>query len=334
MKRRLTYLFLTASAVLAWHGCSSDHRLTATNRSVPIIFGNVTVNKGELTRATMGADVHNTGLPYGSRIDVFIYNSAGTPVPTDNELQGNPQAELPIVYVTTENPDPEMAQSALNREGNSQASPKYPSNDDANIFAVWPAMTSGSSPYTFTIQSDQRSAANVTASDLLATDRIVQPEVGGKAIDLPMTHCMAKVIVKFNATGNLTAANMPDEYSVLGVKNSVTIDPQTAATSSGRGAITTNSGTSNLSCSTAEAFLIPPQTVAAGATFLQFDIKGTVADHLNAISGATFKPTAAIEFQANTVYEITVNVNIDYITATATITPWNTEDMTFDKVIL
>ena len=334
MKRRLTYLFLTASAVLAWQGCSSDSRLTATNHSVPITFGNVTINKGELTRATMGADQHNTGLPYGSRIDVFIYNSSGTPVPTDNEAQGNPSAILPIVYVTTENPDPEMAQSALNRESTAQASPKYPTSDDANIFAVWPAMASGSSAYSFTIQSDQRIAANVTASDLLATDRIVQPEVGGKAIDLPMTHCMAKVIVKFNATGNLTAANMPDEYSVLGVKNSVTIDPQTAATSSGRGAITTNSGTTNLSCNTAEAFLIPPQRIESGTTFLQFNIKGIAANAFNDITGVTFKPATDIEFQANTVYEITVNVNVDYITATATITPWNTEDMTFDKVIL
>ena len=34
------------------------------------------------------------------------------------------------------------------------------------------------------------------------------------------------------------------------------------------------------------------------------------------------------------VYEITINVNVNYITATATITPWNTEDMTFDKYIL
>lgn len=338
MKMKLIYLFAIYSVIIAWYGCTGDHNDYSIEKSAPIRFGSVIVNHDLSITRTMGADEHNIGLPMGSDIDVFIYDSSGNPVPSDDENNSNPPVTLPIVYTTVEAPDAVTTQSGLNIKDASLKSPRYPTTKLAYIFAVWPAMASqsdaASDNYNFTVNTDQRYASNVTSSDLLSTDKIEQTSDGTATIDLPMMHCMAKVIVKFNPTGSLTDSNMPDEFSVLGVKNSVTIKPKTAATSSGRGAITTNAGTTNLSCSSEEAFLIPPQTIAAGATFLQFDIKGSASDNFSAITGVTFKPAAAITFEANTVYEITVNVNVNYITATATIMPWNTEEITFEKRIL
>lgn len=318
-------------------GCTSEHEseLDGSSTVVPVRFGTLSVGSGKASTRAMGADAHTTGLPQGSEIDVFLYDSSGTPL----KIESGGNVSTPLVYVTLDAPNQETAQSALGMKTVS-ASPAYPNEGDnsAYIFAVWPAKATATEAdadsYTFTVSDNQRVAANVAASDLLATDRIVQSKDAAKAIDLPMTHCMAKVIVKFNPTGNLTQANMPTDFTVTGIKNSVTIKPKTAATSSGRGAISTNAATTSIAASTAEAFLIPPQTVAAGATLLQFDISGTAGDNFNAISNATYKPATAITFEANSVYEITVNVNVNYITATATITPWNKEDMVFDKVTL
>lgn len=333
-------------AVMTLYSCSNDeYQTTGTDKPVAIRFSGVSVNDNtvSVTRAT-GADAHNEGLPIGSDIDVFIYDSSGNAVyEYDEDADTSPSVTLPMVYTTIDEPDAETAKSNLNIKDSSLKPPRYPNGNPgtAYIFAVWPAMPSSSEAsadsYTFSVAADQRDASAVASSDLLATDQIQQLSTGGKAIDLPMTHCMAKVIVRFNPTGNLTASNMPATFDMLGIKNSVTIKPKTAATAvsgNGRDAITTNSGTTTIQCTAGQAFLIPPQTIAQSTKLLEFNIGGTASDNFSAISGASFTTTNAITFVANMVYEITINVNVNYITATATITPWNTEDMTFDKYIL
>ena len=339
MKKKPTYLLAIAAAI-AMLSCSGDNEPeTSRQDSTPITFAAVSVDSKATTRTTMGADAHETGLPLGVTLDVFIYDRDGTVVTSDAD--GNPAVTLPLVYVTTEDGDPETGQSGLGLQNESLSQPVYPKTDTnhtAYIFAVYPAGCTSSkataNSYTFSVSTSQRTAANVTASDLLATEQISQPEAGGKAIDLPMTHRMAKVIVKFNATGDLTADNMPTDFNVLNVQNTVTIAPKTGAISNGSACITTTGSPTIIEACTTEAFLIPPQTIISGTEFLSFDISGTAADNFHAITGGKFTPTRDLVFEANKVYEITVNVSVNYITATATITPWNEETMTFDKYIL
>lgn len=353
--RKIHYIAHYKYAVISWllivvlylfSACTAINDDSLDNKDSVIRFSSVTVSKSEVsTRAVvMGADAHNEGLPIGSDIDVFIYNVNKGSVPSDDEENDDPAVTLPMVYTTTEAPDAETAQSSLNIKNSTVKPPKYPNvngNKNAYIFAVWPAKATedetNEDSYSFSVNTNQSIPANVTASDLMATDQIIQSSDGGKAINLPMTHCMAKVIVKFNPTGSLTDSNMPTTFSVLGVKNTVTIKPKTAATDAtdnGRAAITTNNTTVDITASPSEAFLLPPQTIDANSPFLQFTISGVTADHFADIENVTFKLPTALTLVANTVYEITVNVNVNYITVTATITPWNSETMTFDKYIL
>ena len=335
--------------LIATSSCNNDHYPTVTDRQVPIHFSMVSIGESTkyITRSTMGADSHNTGLPKGSDIDVFVYDKDGKVVPEfDDDATTAKLVTLPLVYTTTDDPNTEMAISNLNLKSSTINPPKYPTDNTktAYIFAVYPAKATKeeatADSYTFEVEEDQTDAANVAKSDLLATEQITQSSDYGKAIDLPMTHCMAKVIIKFNPmdNGNLTESNMPTTFTLPNIKNSVTIQPKTAATgaegSNGTAAISTNSSTTTITGSTEEALLIPPQKIEAGSVFLQFTIKGSSVDKFNDITNVLFKPSAEIDFRANTVYEITINVNVNYVTATATITDWNRETMTFDKYIL
>ena len=329
------------AALLVFLACSDDDTTEADgiHKGTPIVFSTVKVEKDGNRTRTMAADAHETGLPQNSLIDVFIYDKTGTAVLSDADVTPQPRVTLPLVYITTDDSNPETCQSDLRIKDGTLSPPLYPSSDDksAYIFAFYPAGSSNDVSYNFSVSTDQTMEANIIGSDLLATEQIIQPESSGKGVDLPMTHRMAKVIVKFNPTGSLTDANMPTNFDVCNVKKTVTIEPKkgaTDATSNGTKCISTTGSATTIAACTSQAFLIPPQTISQGTIFLSFSINGTAADNFNSITGVTFKPVNDIEFLANTVYEITVNVNVNYITATATITPWNNETMTFDKYIL
>lgn len=335
MKTRTTYHILAIAALLALWACSSDSDSWPkdSNECTPILFSSVSIDKNSVKTRTMAADTHNKGLDKGAEINVFIYNENGNPVKNGDE-DSSPLATLPLVYKTTDDANPETAQSALTPK-ESNTSPAYPNgeNNNAYIFAFYPTTATKVSDdeYTFSASTDQRVADNIIQSDLLATDLIIQPRAGGKAIDLPMSHRMAKIIVKFNPTGSLTEENMPTEFQVINVQKDITIRPKTTATS-GSASITTSGAATTIIANSSEAFLIPPQTISNA--FLKFTIKGKASDKFDDIIDVTFTPTQSLTLEANNVYEITVSVNVNYVTVTAAITPWNHEDITFDKYIL
>lgn len=322
---------------MALEACGDAQDPIISNGDVPIRFASASVETGRNITRTMGADYNDAGLPLGAALDVYIYNNSGNPVAYEDATNGA-TVTLPMTYVTTGTADPTTIRSALTlSDTKNTLPPVYPTGDDKNayIFAVYPARPdNAATDYTFTVSDKQRNANNVWNSDLLTTDMITHPYEGQKPVDLPLSHRLSKVIVKFNPTGNLTAANMPETFLVHGVKPSVTVNPKSgtnpmaASVSEGTGTPITIEG------STSEAFIIPPQTISSNTTFLSFDIKGNDEEHFHTIKGVYFKFSSDFTFAPNTVYEITVNVNVNYISATATISPWLSETLTFDKFTL
>lgn len=356
----MRYMMLSAAAatILLLQGCSFDDETPEqpVRQSNPIRFSSVAVGSDYMvTRALVGADAHNEGLAERSDINVFIYDKNGAPVLQDVETSVVPQVVLPLVYETTSAADPETAKSSLSLKDPRLALPKYPTDGTAYIFAFYPALTAADASfnYAFSVATDQRNVASVEASDLLATDRIVQktksdtPSEGSggeendqnmeKSIDLNLRHCMAQIIVRFNPTGSLTDSNMPKEFTVSNVSYSVGFNAKTAATSEANGgheSISTSSSSANIQATAEQAFLLPPQTIAANQPFIKFDISGNETDKFKGVVGASYAPSTDLVLMENTIYEITVNVNVSYISATATITPWTKESMSLGKHIL
>lgn len=276
------------------------------------------------------ADAYNTELPSGKLIDVFIYAHDGTDISilqsTDLETAHS------WVYHTVGSANGRKSSLALvpSEMNNYNKTPKYPNvgNDPSthvSIFAVYPHkadITPSTANYTFSVSDSQTTEEAITGGDLMA-HTITQYTAADceNNIELTLRHKMAKVKVTFTPAGDLTAANMPTTFKVLNVYRTVTITPSTGVISKGNADLTSTAAP--LTALTDQAFFIPPQTVSE--KLLTFDILGS--GNFNGITGCSFTPSSAIEFNENTCYEIEITVDVDHITATATITPWNNNDM-------
>ena len=271
---------------------------------------------------TRSADDYNNSLPENAVIDVFIYDDS------NNDLSvtqfGSSQT---WVYKTVGDADATTGKSLL-AQTSPEDLPKFPSGCNfVNIFATFPhngSVTPSQSSWTFSVSTDQTS--NAQTSDLLASEIASTGREFASAVNLDMKHRMAKVLVIFNPTDELSAVNMPNgTISVSNVKTSVTISPKT-------GSVSTSGSTTTITALAGEAFFLPPQTIAAGTQFLKFDLRNNSGG--TGIQNVTVKPTTALELNGGVFYVLTVDVGIVNVSISSTITPWDKEILPFDPVIL
>ena len=326
-------LMTLAASLLA--GCHADDAGKPESQDTEhlIQLSAVTATPVVLTRIG-AADTYNSLLPEESDVAVYIYDDAGTYL--KGKVGQTENVTATWVYRTGA---PYAAGEGLYKSGLSLHShartPVFPKlnestlRDYVDIFAVFPNDTNyvpTDSSYTVTVPSDQTgsttdNAAAIADADLLTTNgmvRYTKAQCDANAlVELPLKHRMAKMTVVFTpkAGSDLTAANMPTKFDVIGVYTSLTVMPSA-------GTVTTvESGAATLKGSTTQSILLPPQTLTAGATLLKFNIKGS--SNFKGIEAATFKvPSGGITLQEGHEYLVNVTVDVDHITMTGTITSW------------
>lgn len=339
---------LTVMSLLV--ACSADDPAPTTGKATPIRF---TASVADATEGTTRAyaDAYNASFPTGTDIDVFLYSNNGT-TSSDLSTEQFGGASRKWIYTTTGAVDVASGRSLLSQKHPTAAEvskvdpddalPQFPANvgengwvdvfaaffpEGCNVSPTYSEIVPGTSSFTFDVQTDQTTQTSIVASDFLANDVTATFRTGSSAINLEMKHRMAKVLVEFNATEDLTSDNMPNAtYSVLGVKPQLTVAP-------GTGEISTTGSATTVTAKVGEPFFLPPQEITTDTPFLQFNLRN-VGGTDTGIQNVTYKPSQALTLNAGVFYILTVNVGVRYITLTTTIRDWTGEAMTFDKIIL
>lgn len=338
MTKRYHIISLSLTAILWWFmaGCSSDETKSssaADRQGVDIILSTASVD-GTATRAGI-ADTYNDALPAGSDIGVYIYGYDGStsydisvsPFTSDNSSKTWVYRTAGAAVSTADGKE-----SNLNLTSHTKG-PRFPLKDNntsgdmdrVEIFAVYPniaALKPDVTSTTYTVASDQTVEDNIKASELMTNDKVAytKEQCERKSLQLVLRHRMAKLHVNFipKAGSDLTAANMPTSFKVLGVRRSVTVNPKAGTVTTTESEATT--AEHPLLGTTTQSFYIPQQTLAAGTTLLTFDIKGS--GNFKGIAGCSFQLPSEVTFAAGCSYEINVTVDVDHITTTGTITTW------------
>lgn len=340
---KIMSLTVAVAALCLLAGCSADETTDGGQAGgLDILFSTAGVGGEKAATRADASDTYNSALPAGTDIGVYIYDSDGIDICT---LQPLDKTSKTWVYRTVGAADASTRKSVLSLTSHTQ-NPRFPVKsgtseykDYVEIFAVFPikeGFTPSTMPesYTFSVSDDQTVAANIVASDLLASD-IAQytAEQCEQVLDLVLRHRMAKVLVTLTpkSGSDLTSENIPGTFDVLNVYRTLTVTPKTGTVSDGNADLTTEAAP--LKGSTSESFFIPPQTVTAGTTLLKFDILPS-GDAFKGIEGVTFKPAASVSFEAGKVYHVNVTVDVDLATLTGTITSWTNENLPFDPRVL
>lgn len=304
----------------------------------PILLSALSI--GEATTRTGIADTYNSWLTEGSSVGVYIYDNDGAYL--TGKVGGTEGQVATWVYKTGA---PYAIGGGLYRSGLSLTShdktPAYPQTnnvykDHVTIYAIFPnnssytPPSSSSTATSYTVEAPLNQTddyeAQIKAADLLTTDGKItftreQCIGNGEMVNLQLKHQMAKLTVTFTpASGSdLTAANMPTKFDVIGVCRSLTVTPSAGTIATVSANATTEANP--LKGCTTQSILIPPQTLTAGQTLLKFNILGS--GHFRGMEGALFKvPTGGVTLQAGYEYRVNVTVDVDFISMKGTITAW------------
>lgn len=341
--------------------CSSDDGNIPEKMAGQVLRFTASVNEnssadGARTRAW--ADAYNNSLPESAPVYIFLYgykgDGSGDDTGVDISASQYPSTKK-WIYETVGTVDlasgksllrqlsPTVSELAASDPDPDDALPKFPetlnqSTAYIDVFGVYLPPNSTTSPvigsltpantnFTFSVPTSQTTEADVKAGDLLTSDVAATFRTNSSAINLEMKHRMAKVLVEFNATEDLTADNMPNNtYSVENVQTSRTVTLKT-------GEVANTESTTTITAKVGEPFFMPPQTISANTEFLKFDLRN-VGGAATGIRNVTFTPSADMTFNEGVYYILTLNIGVRYITLTTTIRDWTGETILFDKIIL
>lgn len=358
-RRKIIDISLAFAALLLSAGCSSDEAAPLVQpNGTQIRFSSASVETPAVTR-TDASDTYNDALTAGSSIGVYIYGYE-----TSNASTGYDISQY-ITYPTAANDASKtwvyqtVGEAVATSDGKQSnlvltshtKAPKFPvkvsnENDDmdhVDIFAVFPNnadVTPSTESYRFTVDLDQRDEDKIKDADLMTNDitKYTKDQCEGQSLQLVLRHRMAKVHVTFipKTGSDLTTANMPTNFDVIGVRRTVVVTPKAGRvtlTTSGENSAATTADSPMLGTAS-QSFFIPPQTINANSTFLKFNIKANADGRFKGISGCTFAPSADFTFQAGYRYDITVTLDVDFVGVTGTITSWSEETLPYSPVIL
>lgn len=321
----MTMLTLAASAVSAGF-LSCNNNDDSGSDFIPIKFLACVGADVADTRATDVTESQNEYLDNNTLIRVFIYQH-GTYVNVTNkenaDLSGGTQYKA--LHYVARSSEEVAADGAKYRNSmdliDRDMEPNFTS-EYVDAVAVHPdpivettTFTSATSnPYTFTVCSNQTTAANYKKSDLMVANPLNKQKP--YPVELHFRHKMAKITITYkpgNGQPPIIAAK------VLGMLPTVTFNYQTSEVSSATGSPIDILFFSNAEGSSLEytaSVLVPPQSKSLGDNFVQFDFLGGGTAYYQLPQNVTY--TAGKHY----IYELTVNA-AEVSLGSATVTTWN-----------
>lgn len=240
--------FLLAASALMIAACSNEESGNQPVQNPEVISLSATVSGG--MRAS-GANLQNAQFASGKEIFVEAYKT------------GEPATYATGEYTTTD------------ASGTLSGSLTYPATgENIDICAYYPA-TVNSSTTSFTVQTDQSSAANYQNSDLMYATKATGL-AKGSTHNLTFNHALSKIIVNIEAGTGVESANITSLVSAVKIKNT---KPTAgfAITIGAPGTITESGSVTDIEIKGTGAInegIIVPQEVAAGA-FIEVTYNGT-----------------------------------------------------------
>lgn len=349
--KRYTYILLTTLTVILTQTACSNEQAETVKAVKPILFS--AAMQQPVTRAGVYVgDVQNTAFVENEVVDVFIKEHGGTsmtyaqPIYYKGTTARDDEVDGKVYYALGDPRNSSNVQLTA-------ADVAWPNdNNGIDIWAFHPtgAVTNLSAANTFSVKSDQSTNANYRLSDLMAAER-TNVARQDERVQLTFTHLLSKVIVTLKGDRSLNinhegwrdgategqqrAAQIEANNRLVGARvDLMSIKPTTSITSPNT--IATASGSANVYVGTIAtttelvdaddaasawqiACIIPPQTIAAGASMLKI----TMAD-----GGVLYyKPTAPCTFTSGHVNTYNITVHAKEMTLTgSTIDPWTVGD--------
>jgi hypothetical protein len=170
----------------------------------------------------------------------------------------------------------------------------------------------------FTVNLDQTTEANYAASDLCYS----QPadftrsdvDANGRKL-LQMKHLLSKIVVNLTLDENVTGATLPQAIKLHAMTSTVMTYPVDVATAANGYTGCTVSDASDLGAITMkQEAIIPPQTIAAGVSFITFNVDG--------LGPMLYPLPAATTFESGKRYTYNIRITDLEIQVTNDITDW------------
>ena len=271
-----------------------------TKGTVPSVYTRAAGDWGERTTTmTQGTEFLN-----GEPVDVYI-----------KEHDGDHTADIewPIACQVVNDGDGDADDGDL-----TSSTPIYYPNgvNIIQMHAIHPSYTSGTG---FTVQTDQTTEADYAASDLCyskPTDyaRTGSVDDNGRRV-LQFKHLLSKIVVNLTIDDNVTGASLPSNIKIHAKTSTAMAFP--ADNDNGyTGCAASDAGDPAIIIMKQEA-IIPPQTIAAGTTFLSFGITGI---------GPMYYPLPAeTTFESGKMYTYNIRVKNTGIAVTTNVTDWETK---------
>lgn len=301
-------------------GCTSNDEVKQPGESVPIKLA-ATIAPAENTRGTVpsvstrafgdwggSATTQDTELLMGETVRAWI---------SENDGSHTAAIKNPIEYTVA---DPTTADAPGDLEPVTDTTPfYYPIGVDViSIHAIHPSgYDSGTK---FTVNLDQTTEANYAASDLcysLPADFTRANVVNGRKL-LQMKHLLSKIVINLTLDNNVTGASLPSSIK-LHAKTSTTMTYPVAVTTDANGytGCTASDASDPGVITMKQEAIIPPQTIAAGASFISFSVTG--------LGPMIYPMPDATTFESGKRYTYNIRVKNVGIDVTTNVTDWGTK---------
>ena len=324
-----TKLFLLAAAATLASCSSSDDAPNYYDGTIRLTTTDMSVN----TRG-IDQDIQSTQFLNGETVDIFLWDAANTGYSTE---PGTPAA---FTFYTQP-----LVCTADGSGGLSFVTPQYwPIQEHPlTIYGVYPSGAVGSTPIgtadmniDFTVQSDQSTAADYKASDLMVgmptsgvdTDN---PTVAASCAydeNVPLTfkHMLSKINInlsKTTATTEITDEQLKSaKVSLLNIKPTAHFSPKKATALAAEadgtaGPVVLYDGTSEPNPAQPKptySGIVPPQTFAAATQFIKIEV--------GADTFVYSIPAGGLTLEGKKVYTFDIKIHKATIILTTTITDW------------
>ena len=310
---------IVAVALAAGSCNQKDDGLQPDDR-VPIrLKASVEADASELTRAAGDWGERTTTLTQGTEFlndrHVLVYIKENDGTHTSN-------IKWPIEYKVVNDGDGDADDGDLDPV--SDTTPFYfPTGvNTIQMHGIHPSYTSGAG---FTVMTDQTTEANYAASDLCyskPTDysRTGTVDANGRRV-LQFKHLLSKIVV--NLTVDAVSATGTPDYISLHAKTSTAMTFPADNDDGYTGCSPSDADNPGIIKMKQEA-IIPPQTIAAGASFISLTVPG--------IGPMIYPLPATTTFESGKKYTYNLKVTDVAITADTDITDWNTVPGTYTGV--
>lgn len=309
---KIKYIVALMTVIATAGGCTQDTG-EQPEEAVPIRFAaTIAPTDNGKTRAAGDWGERTTTLTQGTEFlngeHVFVYIKEN-----DGAHQSN--IKWPIEYQVANDGDGDADDGDLNPVSDTTPFFFPVGVNTINIHAIHPSYTSGAG---FTVQTDQTTEANYVASDLCYSKPTDYTRTGsGTDIDtngrriLWFKHLLSKIVV--NLTVDAGSATGVPSYISLHAKTSTAMSFP-ADNANGYTGCTPSDATTPGVIKIRQEAIIPPQTIAAGASFLSMTVPG--------IGPMIYPMPAATSFQSGMCYTYNIQVTDTEIIADTDISNW------------